>query len=155
MSERLWSIRVAVLGAAVLVGVGLAGTPARAAEPVQPLQWTRLEDMAFISGGVSMRERRELFDRAGRYDVLVSFAQHDSGQFLADLNVELIRAHEDQAALSMQGVGPYLLAQLPPGRYQLNASAPGWESSSCFFEVRPSHRERVYVTLRKVSEAAP
>ena len=149
MTEKRWNRGCALLSAIALGLVWLSSPSAWAAELMRPLQWMQVENMSFISGGVGMRERRELFDLVDKYDALFSFAQRDSGQFLTNVRVDLARRGSDEPQVSLQSAGPYMFAQLPEGKYQLTASAPGLDSYASQFEVRADHQQRVYVTLEK------
>lgn len=153
MPSNTWDRHHALLSAGVLALTCLLSPAAMAAEPMRPLQWTRVDDMSFISGGVGMRERRELFERVDHYDVLFSFAERESGQFLTNVRIDLSSKQHEGPPVSLWSAGPYLFAQLPEGQYELTASAPGWQRSSYELEVRPYHHERIYVTLEK--EPAP
>lgn len=139
------------LGAGALA-LALLTAPAGAAERLEPLKWTHVDGMSFVSGGIGMRERRELFNNVHRYDVLLSFAGRDNGGFLTNVRVDLSRlsdSGESVARVALFSAGPYMFAQLPAGKYELTASLQGWYSSHYTFEARPHHHERIFVTLAK------
>jgi len=75
----------------------------------------------FVSGGVGTEEVATLNDEKKRYALAVLTAAKGSGAFLADVRV---RISDDQSKLVLDTVmdGPWLLVDLPAGRYQVEAS---------------------------------
>lgn len=149
-----WYVR---LGLSALA-LALLTAPVGAAEQQQPLHWTHVGHMAFVSGGVGMHERKELFKLVQHYDVLLSFAGQGHAGFLTHVRVDLSRlsqSGESTQHVALFSAGPYMFAQLPEGRYELTASMPGWYSSRYTFEARPHHHQRIFVTLQKRAASEP
>jgi hypothetical protein len=75
----------------------------------------------FVSGGVGTEEVATLSDEKKRYALAILTAAKGSGEFLADVR---IRISDEQSRLVLDTVmdGPWLLINLPAGRYQIEAS---------------------------------
>jgi hypothetical protein len=75
----------------------------------------------FVSGGVGTEEVATLSDEKKRYTLAILTAAKGSGAFLADVR---IRISDEQSKLVLDTVmdGPWLLVDLPAGRYQIEAS---------------------------------
>jgi hypothetical protein len=75
----------------------------------------------FLSGGVGIEEVATLSDEKHRYALAILTAAEGSGEFLADVR---IRIRDEQSKLVLDTVmdGPWLLVDLPAGRYQIEAT---------------------------------
>ena len=113
-----------------------------ASTPMEPMH---VGDATFISGGVGMRERARLFEEVAGYDLLVSFANRETGAFLTGVEVTLQREHH--SSIDITANGPYLFAKLPPGHYTLTAALPGWQTRTREVDVVTGQRPRLYVTF--------
>jgi hypothetical protein len=136
-----------LLGAAAIIAALTLGARAWAAEPLQPMQVVSAGAERFVSGGVGEQERKELFESMPSFDLLVSFARRDDGSFLTGVDVEVRRAGHASSTTVFTTAGPYLLAKLPAGHYELTASLPGWSSAHHSLDIEPGKRERIYVAL--------
>jgi hypothetical protein len=74
----------------------------------------------FVTGGVGTEEVATLTDEKKRYALAILTAAKGSGAFLADVR---IRITDGQSHLILDTVmdGPWLLVDLPAGRYQIEA----------------------------------
>lgn len=69
-----------------------------------------------VTGGVSEEERDALLQQAGSYNLWLVFAEQGTGNYLANVQVALSDAR-GEPLLDVVTDGPWLFAQLPPGRY--------------------------------------
>jgi len=88
-----------------------------------------LGGVEFVTGGIGIGERKILDQMAGDYSLKVIFAMHD-GHYLSQCQVEIIRT-DGKKMLSAQTEGPWLLADLEPGNYRVNAQHDSiWKSQN-------------------------
>lgn len=84
-------------------------------------------EVSFVTGGIGSDESAALKAAAPGYALTLRFASA-TGTFLASVHVS-IRDAAGQTVLDTVSEGPYLLAQLKPGRYRVSASVDGVERS--------------------------
>jgi hypothetical protein len=84
---------------------------------------------ALVCGGVGTDERRELAAAAGGANMTLEFSLAGRGNYVADVDVTLTRAATG-AAFTVKTDGPICYLQLPPGRYQVEASYNGARKSA-------------------------
>jgi hypothetical protein len=78
----------------------------------------------FVSGGVGVEGREELASRGKEFNFKLVTAMEKSGHYVAGTNVKVMDAKgKEVLATTMQG--PWLLADLPPGKYRLEATHDG------------------------------
>jgi hypothetical protein len=75
----------------------------------------------FISGGVGIDEVAALNDERSKYALAVLTAARGSGAFLADIRIRITGVH-DALILDTVMDGPWLLVDLPAGRYNIEAT---------------------------------
>ena len=100
--------------------LALAAMPLQAANELQVRQ---SGNVAYVSGGVSEEARDSLQALAPGFSVKLVLATK-SGAYLSDVAI----AVDDAAAkrvLDAKSDGPWFFAKLPPGRYQIAATANG------------------------------
>jgi len=81
------------------------------------------QDRRFITGGVGLEESEPLKAMANNFSLTVVLAA-TSGAYLADAHVTINDAR-GQRVLELQLNSPYLLVQLDPGRYDIEANYRG------------------------------
>lgn len=74
----------------------------------------------YVSGGAGAEERLALGEQRGRYSFWLTTAQLKNGAYLSNIRVR-IRDEEQHLVLDHVTDGPWLMAQLPPGRYEVEA----------------------------------
>jgi hypothetical protein len=99
------SARLVALACAVLVGTSVA-------QPAPPVR----------TGGVGEDERRAMEGEA-RYNLKVVTAER-SGAYVADVDIAVLD-ERGQRVVATRMTGPWLLAELPPGRYRVVADLGG------------------------------
>ncbi|MDR3514324.1 MAG: hypothetical protein P4M00_00790 [Azospirillaceae bacterium] len=103
----------------VALSLILFASPALA--QLAPPQPKTQNGVTFVSGGVDSDNMKAMHEIAKNYNVQLLFAGKGSGEYLADVQVRLVGAHE-KPIIDTLADGPYFLAQLEPGRYQLTAT---------------------------------
>lgn len=105
--------------AAVLLGSASLTTAAADAEPV--IQGAG--SVAYVSGGVGSESLDRLSAIAGQFNVKLIFAMN-SGEYVSNVRVEIIDA-KGRNVVDAHSDGPWFLARLPVGHYQMVASLSG------------------------------
>ena len=78
----------------------------------------------YVSGGVGEGERAELDALSNQFNLRLLFAMQGSGEYLSEIRVNIVDAGGG-TVLSAESKGPWFFAQLAPGDYTVEASAPG------------------------------
>ena len=76
-----------------------------------------------VSGAVGFEDRQRMLQSYADYNLHLAFAQSD-GPYLADVGLS-IRSADGQVVWSGFSEGPFFFAQVPGGRYQVNAEFDG------------------------------
>lgn len=82
---------------------------------------------AYVSGGIGQGEIASLEAQRDKYSLWVITAAKVSGAYLADVQVK-IRDKDGKLALDHRLEGPWLLVDLPLGRFEVEASYAGQTS---------------------------
>ncbi|WP_301101641.1 carboxypeptidase-like regulatory domain-containing protein [Propionivibrio sp.] len=104
-----------VYSAAVVLGTAALASFARA-EPVMQTAG----QVAYVSGGVGTESIERLTAQADEFNLKLVFALN-SGEFVSGVKV-IITDDKGQAVLDAVSEGPWFLARLPVGKYQIVAS---------------------------------
>jgi hypothetical protein len=82
--------------------------------------------VTYVSGGIGKDESDAMKQAASRYSLAIEMASPASprAQYVADVKID-IRDQRGATVLSTISDGPILLANLPPGRYTVNAARNG------------------------------
>jgi hypothetical protein len=81
------------------------------------------QSIRYVSGGVGEGERAELNALSSQFNLRLLFARQGSGEYLSAVRVN-IRDARNGMILSTESKGPWFFAQLAPGDYIVEASAP-------------------------------
>jgi hypothetical protein len=132
---------------AVFIGASLATLPAFAAvapgnaAPGLPAEMVQGQ-VRYVSGGIGKDEAQAFRQAERRYPLALEFANqtkpHD--EFTADVRV-VIRDAKGDTVLDTVAGGPFLLAKLPAGRYEIKATQAGkmLERHANIVEGKPLH----------------
>jgi hypothetical protein len=114
-------IRQFVLG---LLAIGVLAS-ARADEGALPAQRSQ-GSVTYISGGIGKDESDAMKQAASRYSLSIEMSSPAGprAEYVSDVKID-IRDQRGASVLSTNTDGPILLANLPPGRYTINASKGG------------------------------
>lgn len=80
------------------------------------------QGVRYISGGVGEGERTELNSLSDQFNLRLLFAMQGSGEYLSAVRVNILDK-QGTSVLNVESKGPWLLAQLEPGDYIVEASA--------------------------------
>ncbi|MEJ8845335.1 carboxypeptidase-like regulatory domain-containing protein [Variovorax rhizosphaerae] len=122
-----WQSTMRPVAVAVLCGAGLLGAlSAQAANP--PIHMTN--GIEYMSGGIGKDEAQFMETVSPRWAATLEFAVKDAtnaqgADFAANVQVRVVDAATGKALLSAQSEGPFLLARLDPGRYDVEATLNG------------------------------
>lgn len=112
--------------------------------------------VSYITGGVGEDEAAAFKHAAATYPLEMLFVQkaRPRDEFLADISVS-VRDRSGNSLLETTAEGPFLLAKLPAGKYQIEAQYYG-ERKYQTVEVRPgTHRRAVFVWAPRDESEAP
>lgn len=76
--------------------------------------------VAFLDGGIGEEERAAMLATRERYNLQMIFANKGSGEYRADVDVE-IRDAQGTLRFQVRQAGPLVYVQLPPGKYNVAA----------------------------------
>jgi hypothetical protein len=124
------AMALAILAAAPALAAKLADLP-----PVQTQN-----GITYMTGGVGQPESTDMRAAAGRYSLMMTFAQRN-GDFLDDIKVAITDRQGSQI-LDINS-GPILLVDLPRGSYKIRATFGG-KTLVRTVDVRGAHRQLAY-----------
>lgn len=111
------------------------------------------QDRPFVSGGVSSEELVELNAKRPFFTLSVLTAARGSGAHLASVRVRIVNAKGD-VVLETEMDGPYLLADLTSGNYQIEARY-GDEVQKRAASVREGARRDIVLYFKSDAEISP
>ncbi len=111
------------------------------------------QDRPFVSGGVSSEEFVELNAKRPFFTLSVLTAARGSGAHLASVRVRIVNAKGD-LVLETEMDGPYLLAELASGNYQIEARY-GDEVQKRAASVREGARRDIVLYFKSDAEISP
>lgn len=79
------------------------------------------QNIECISGGVGETERNSLLGNQERYSFWLTVAAKSTGAYLSDVHVRISDAVSRTPVLECRMDGPWLFANLPTGRYEVQA----------------------------------
>ncbi|MEO5736587.1 MAG: hypothetical protein ABIQ82_03915 [Variovorax sp.] len=122
-----WQTTMRPVVAAMLCGAALLGAlSAQAANP--PIHFTN--GIEYMSGGVGSDEAQFMETVSPRWAATLEFAVKDradkqGADFAANVMVQVRDASSGNALLNATSDGPFMLARLEPGRYEVEATLNG------------------------------
>lgn len=113
-------------GRAAAVERAASGVKARAAvaggsaaAAAGPVRGRTADGAAFVAGGVSAEDRSAMHAERGAYSLWVATVARPSGAYLADVQLRIVEPKSRRVVLERKLEGPWLLAALPPGPYDV------------------------------------
>jgi hypothetical protein len=128
--SRVRHLRNAV-AALLVAGVGLSSAA---------LEVRTTGDVRWVSGGVGIDERDEMIMALPDYNFKLLVAAEKSGAYLSAVRV-VVHDVGGRTVLDAPLAGPWLLSQLPPGRYELTATYAGRPQTRSFTIPADGRRE--------------
>jgi hypothetical protein len=132
--------RAAAAGALAMLAA-LAQAPSWAA-----VQERTPEGIAYLEGGIGADEVELLLAQRGEYSLSIRVAAAHSGAYLPDAHLRIVDA-EGTVRFNQQMHAPWLLIDLPPGRYTIEAVHGGDVRLSVVTLPPRGHREEVLYFL--------
>ena len=117
-----------------------AATAIAATGPVFALEVRGGEDARWVSGGIGEDERVDMLMLLPDYNLRVLTAAEKSGAYLAGAEV-VVRDATGRAVLEAELAGPFLLARLAPGKYEMQATYGGKAQTRTFTIAASGRRE--------------
>ena len=116
--------RSAIAAAMALTFVFTPGPAAAQQDALPPAQQSG--DVRFVSGGVGLDQSTAFKEAMRRYPLALQIAQRENGHnvYTADAEVR-ITDRAGQVVLETRTDGPFLLAELPDGRYLVEVTLEG------------------------------
>jgi len=116
---------------------------AAAAPSSMAVEVRRAGDAYWVSGGIGAEERDDMIMALPDHNLKLLTAAERSGGYLAAVQV-LVREAGGRTVFETSLDGPWLLARLPPGRYELVATYGG-RSQTRSFTVPASGRREIFL----------
>ncbi len=79
---------------------------------------------SFISGGIGLDERQDMYANRDQYNLRLSFAQ-TTGAYLSGVDVSIEPLAAKDSAIQCFDAGPLLYLRLIPGKYRVSAAFEG------------------------------
>jgi hypothetical protein len=114
--------KLIVQGVAAMV-LGAASLVPMAAEDVPVPMVQTAGNISYVSGGIGLDAISQLESMSNQFNLKLIFALR-SGEWLSDVSVQIADAG-GRPVLDTTSHGPWFLAKLPAGRYQVTASFAG------------------------------
>ena len=126
---------------ALTLAAGSAAADESALPPVQ-----HQGAVAYVSGGIGQDQSQAMKAASRHYPLNLQFAIHRDGkdEFAADAQVE-IRDAAGKTVLGTRADGPFLLVDLPAGRYHVQATTSGHAQQKDVEIVTGNTRELTFV----------
>jgi hypothetical protein len=94
----------------------------KTAEPVGVVRETTPGGVALLLGGITVDDRVAMHAERQRFNLWVATVAKPSGAYLSDVRLRIVNAKDRSVVLERTMPGPWLMAALPPGRYELAAT---------------------------------
>ena len=142
---KLVSFPLRAAAAALLCGTALSAAAMSDGRTAQ--------DRPFLSGGVSQSELADIRAQQPFFSVSLLTAAKGSGAHLAGVKVRITDT-TGKPVLETEMDGPYLLVDLLPGKYQMEAVNEG-ETQKRALTVRQGNAQRVVLYFKSDAEVSP
>lgn len=103
----------------------LGSLPLAAGAQDAALQQGEYQGVPYLSGGITLDEREQMFFTSADYNLKLGFAEK-GGSYLAGTEV-VVTARDGRKVLELIAQGPFVLARLPGGNYRIKATSAGKE----------------------------
>lgn len=110
-----------IIATLLTLAISLPAQPAAAQDAA--LQQGEFQGVSYLSGGVSLEEREQLFFTAADYNLRLLFAEK-GGSYLSDTEV-VVTTRDGRKVLELIAQGPFVFARLPAGEYRVAATNAG------------------------------
>jgi hypothetical protein len=111
------------------------------------------QDRPFVSGGVTQSEIADIRTKQPFFNLSLLTAAKGSGAYLAGVRVRIMDG-KGQSVLETEMDGPYLLVDLQPGKYQLEATNEG-ETQKRTLTLSEGRSHRMVIYFKSEAEVSP
>jgi len=142
--------------ATIFAGGLLAAAPALATDSAMPPALQTQGTVSYVSGGIG-EDQSDAFKRAAaEYPLELLFARQATprDEYLADVRVTICD-RAGNPVLETISAGPFLLANLPAGKYSIDAEYNGERKHQSVDIHNGKHRRAVFVWPTRDEPAAP
>ena len=108
---------------------------------------------AYVSGGVGSDELHALHARRDQFSLWVVTAARPSGAYLADVRVQVTDA-QHTVVFDQRLAGPWLFIELPPGRYEIQATHKS-ETQTKVTAIHPGDHHQVLFNFDVAAQVLP
>ena len=134
--------------------VTLALVTALAAFPAASMNEGRTsQDRPFVSGGVDEAEIADIRTKQPFFALSLLTAAKGSGAYLAGVRVRILDG-KGQSVVETEMDGPYLLVDLQPGKYQLEAVNEG-ETQKRALAIAEGRQQRLVIYFKSDADVSP
>jgi len=135
---RRWPLRGLCLAAALLSGAVSADDSA-----LPPVQQSG--EIRYLSGGIGENQSQAIEAAAGQYALWISFIARIEGKEGYSVPEQLTILKADGApVLDLKPDGPFLLIDLPPGKYRISAGSAAHSNTQSVDIRRGAHQKLVF-----------
>ena len=120
MNERVRISRGAVRPVVARIAILAFGLGAVGATLAMP-QSFNYRGTPLLTGGVSEEERDQMRGELGPYNVWLAFVEQGTGNYVTGVKVSVVD-DKGNPVVDTVADGPWLMAQVPPGRYTVRTS---------------------------------
>jgi hypothetical protein len=115
-------LKATVPALAAVALAALAGPASAAVKPQMPAEQYQ-GSVGYLTGGIGQSEAQAFERQMGRHRLAIELLEHAgrAEEFTADARVRIVDAR-DRKVLDTKAAGPFLLVDLPPGRYSVTAT---------------------------------
>ena len=115
---------------------------------------------AFVSGGVTVEDRLAMSAERAQYNLWVATVAKPSGAYLANAKLRIVNVRDKSVVLERTMDGPWLLATLPAGNYDVSATfrADGTDKDQVLSErasVGKSGQRQVVLRFASSAQVSP
>jgi hypothetical protein len=108
---------------------------------------------AFLEGGIGQPEIEAMQSETGKYSLWVITAARHSGAYLADVRLDIVDAN-GKLVMKRRMEGPWLLVDLPLGRYEVRAEVDG-QVQSRTTTIHPGDHHQIVFYFTTEGEVLP
>ncbi len=97
-------------------------TPTYVRSPDGLVRGTSASGVAYVSGGVTIDERKALYAMRAQYNLWVATVAKPSGAYLSDARLRITDLSDQRVVIEQTMYGPWFFSMLPPGRYEVSGT---------------------------------
>ena len=107
----------------------------------------------YVTGGVTVAELRKLDGEKDNYSLWITTAAKESGAYLSDVKLKITGAKK-QVVLDTTMIGPWLMVDLPAGKYTVEAGFKD-QTQKRTTHIRAGEHEQMIMYFESPAEVSP